>query len=119
MRGIAGIHHSDATRPVDRAALTAWPLHSCIAVRTARGFTSSRAWGLAHRRLSIIDLASGQQPLCNEDGSVWVTFNGEIFNYLELRDELKARGHVFRTQSDTETLVHAYEEYGLDFCRAT
>jgi asparagine synthase (glutamine-hydrolysing) len=68
--------------------------------------------GLAHARLSIIDLSTGQQPLCNEDGNLWVVFNGEIFNYLELRFELLALGHVFRTQSDTEVIVHAFEAWG-------
>ena len=68
--------------------------------------------GLAHARLSIIDLATGQQPLANEDSSLWVVFNGEIFNYLELREELAALGHRFRTRSDTEVIVHAYEAWG-------
>ncbi|MGH7161875.1 MAG: asparagine synthase (glutamine-hydrolyzing) [Planctomycetota bacterium] len=68
--------------------------------------------GLGHRRLSIIDLKSGQQPLSNEDGTVWISFNGEIYNFQELQGELEARGHRFRTRSDTETIVHAYEEWG-------
>ena len=67
---------------------------------------------LAHRRLSIIDLEAGAQPLANEDHTVWITFNGEIYNYRELRSTLEQRGHRFRTQSDTEVIVHAYEEWG-------
>ncbi|MGE4609702.1 MAG: asparagine synthase (glutamine-hydrolyzing), partial [Myxococcota bacterium] len=69
---------------------------------------------LAHRRLSIIDIEGGRQPLCNEDGSVWITFNGEIFNFRSLRDELVAKGHQFATRSDTEVLVHLYEEFGTN-----
>jgi asparagine synthase (glutamine-hydrolysing) len=68
--------------------------------------------GLAHSRLSIIDLSTGQQPLSNEDGTLWIVFNGEIFNYVELREELKALGHQFRTASDTEVIVHAWEAWG-------
>jgi len=67
---------------------------------------------LGHRRLSIIDLSGGAQPLSNEDGTVWITFNGEVYNFQQLREELKAKGHRFATRSDTETMVHAYEEYG-------
>jgi len=69
---------------------------------------------LGHRRLSIIDLTSGHQPLSNEDGTVWVILNGEIYNFRELREELKGRGHQFHTRSDTEVIAHAYEEYGED-----
>ena len=68
--------------------------------------------GLAHRRLSIIDLSTGHQPMANEDGSIQIVFNGEIYNYKGLRDELLALGHVYSTNSDTETIVHAYEEWG-------
>lgn len=78
------------------------------------GLYRDRRVGLAHARLSIIDLATGQQPLSNEDGTIWVVFNGEIFNYVELREELAARGHRFATRSDTEVIVHAWEEHGED-----
>lgn len=71
--------------------------------------------GLGHTRLSIIDLASGAQPMTNEDRTVWVSFNGEIFNYIELRETLLKAGHRFSTHSDTEVIVHAYEQYGDDF----
>jgi asparagine synthase (glutamine-hydrolysing) len=69
--------------------------------------------GFVHRRLAIIDLsAAANQPMCNEDGTVWITFNGEVYNFQELRRDLQGRGHCFRTQSDTEAIIHAYEEYG-------
>src|SRR5438445_12787905 len=67
--------------------------------------------GLAHARLSIIDLSTGQQPLCNEDETLWITFNGAVFNYVELREELVKLGHRFRTRSDTAVIVHAYEAW--------
>ena len=70
--------------------------------------------GLGMRRLSIIDLATGHQPISNEDGTVWIVFNGEIYNHLAVREKLLARGHRYTTNSDTETIVHAYEEYGRD-----
>ena len=78
------------------------------------GLYRDRRAGLAHARLSIIDLSTGQQPLSNEAGSLWIAFNGEIFNYLELRDDLERAGHRFKTRSDTEVIVHAYEEWGVD-----
>jgi asparagine synthase (glutamine-hydrolysing) len=76
------------------------------------GFYFSGQVGLGFRRLSIIDLGGGHQPLCNEDESVWIVFNGEIYNYQELRQFLLSKGHQFRTQSDTEVIVHLYEELG-------
>ena len=69
---------------------------------------------IAHRRLAIIDLDNGQQPLCNEDGTVWIVFNGEIYNHLELRQKLEGRRHQFKTNCDTEVIVHLYEEYGAE-----
>ena len=81
------------------------------------GFYTASRVGFAHLRLSIVDVAGGAQPLTNEDGQVVVTYNGEIYNHPELRRELEARGHVFRTRSDTEVLVHAYEEWGPDMLR--
>ena len=77
-----------------------------------RQYESGDLVGLGHRRLSIIDIGGGKQPMCNEDGTVWVTFNGEIYNYNELRRSLQSQGHQFKTDSDTETLVHLYEQYG-------
>ena len=76
------------------------------------GFYNDKKIGLGHSRLSIIDLSGGQQPMHNEDKSIWIIFNGEIFNYLELREELINKGHTFYTKSDTEVIIHAYEEYG-------
>ena len=76
------------------------------------GYYVAPGVGLGMRRLSIIDVASGHQPVRNEDGTVWVVFNGEIYNFQELRQRLEGRGHVFQTNTDTETIVHLYEEYG-------
>ena len=110
MCGIAGI--VDATRRPERAELDAMIATLQHRGPDAFGVELRGDAGLAHARLSIIDLSGGSQPMSNEDGTVWITFNGEIYNYVELRKVLEDRGHVFRTRSDTEVIVHAYEEYG-------
>lgn len=117
MCGIAGAAWTDAAEfvadaPLNRALETI--RHRGPDAGGTRRFQSDdHGCVLGHRRLSIIDLSEhGQQPLSNEDGSVWVTFNGEIFNYRELREQLVARGHTFRTDTDTEVLVHLWEEHG-------
>ena len=76
------------------------------------GFYVSGPVGLGHRRLSIIDLEGGHQPIANEDETVWVVFNGEIYNFADLHDDLVKKGHTFKTRSDTEVIVHLYEEEG-------
>jgi asparagine synthase (glutamine-hydrolysing) len=111
MCGIAGIIDLQG-RPIERPAL----VRMCDRLRhrgpDAEGFHLAGPAGLGHRRLSIIDLSGGKQPMGNEDGSVWVTFNGEVYNFADLRGPLEARGHRFASHSDTEAIVHAYEEYG-------
>jgi asparagine synthase (glutamine-hydrolysing) len=111
MCGIAGIINFNSSE--DKQDL----LRRMIGLLRHRGPDSSGIYlngpaGLAHARLSIIDLSSGDQPIHNEDRSIWIVFNGEIFNYPELREDLKSRGHRFYTQTDTEVLVHLYEEKG-------
>jgi asparagine synthase (glutamine-hydrolysing) len=114
MCGVAGILSLRDAAPPARERL--FRMAAALSHRgpDAFGVYRDERAGLAHARLSIIDLASGQQPLANEDGTVWVVFNGEIFNYVELGAELRALGHVFRTRSDTEVIVHAFEAWGED-----
>lgn len=111
MCGIAGIYRFDGG-PVADEVLTA--MRDTMVHRGPDGCGNYVAGhvGLAHRRLSIVDLGGGHQPMSNEDGTVWVSFNGEIYNHKELRRALEAKGHSFRTASDTEVLVHLYEEEG-------
>jgi asparagine synthase (glutamine-hydrolysing) len=111
MCGIAGILVKSSFSDAHRECL-----RRMAGVMTHRGpdgegFYFDDSIGMAHRRLSIIDLEGGKQPLCNEDGTVWTVFNGEIYNYLELKNRLLAKGHTFATNSDTEVIVHLYEDY--------
>jgi asparagine synthase (glutamine-hydrolysing) len=115
MCGIAGIVGSEPLSTEDRQRLPG--MRDLIAHRgpdDAGEYHDERA-ALGHRRLSIVDLAAGHQPLSNEHGSVWIVFNGEIYNHADVRPELEGAGHVYRTRSDTETIVHAYEQWG-DSC---
>jgi len=115
MCGIAGLWSAPGVQPphVDEIATMVRALHH--RGPDGHGVHVDGPIGLGHARLSIIDLAGGAQPLANEDDTVWVVLNGEIFNYVELRAQLQRRGHCLRTQSDTEVLVHLYEEHGDDF----
>ena len=113
MCGISGYLNFDGT-PVDPGALDAMIRALRHRGPDAAGIHVDGAVGIAHARLSIIDLEGGAQPMCNEDRSLWITFNGEIFNYLELREQLLKAGHTFATRSDTEVILHLYEEHGKD-----
>jgi asparagine synthase (glutamine-hydrolysing) len=114
MCGIAGMVSSDRTQHIEEAAVR----QMCNAIvhrgPDDEGILAYRNTGLGMRRLSIIDLAGGHQPIFNEDRSIWIVFNGEIYNFPELRPELEAKGHRFATHSDTETIVHLYEEMGAE-----
>src|SRR5689334_8057183 len=112
MCGIAGRFNYDPRHSVDHECLVAMTDAVMHRGPDAAGYYEGPGIGLGHRRLSIIDLATGDQPLSNEDGTVWTVFNGEIFNFADVRATLAARGHRFRTGSDTEVIVHGYEEWG-------
>lgn len=113
MCGIVGIVRNDG-KPVDEPLLT----RMCEAIRHRGpdddGFYVNGPVGLAMRRLAIIDLKTGRQPIHNQDRTSWIVFNGEIYNYLELRQKLEKLGHTFYTNSDTEAIVHAYDQFGTD-----
>jgi asparagine synthase (glutamine-hydrolysing) len=109
MCGITGVFDSRMRREIDRGLLHRMNESQFHRGPDESGLHLEPGVGLGHRRLSIIDLSTGQQPLYNEDHSVVVVFNGEIYNYLDLVPELQALGHVFRTRSDTEVIVHAWE----------
>src|SRR5262245_55655102 len=113
MCGIAGVFSGDRPLPAD-AALTVKAMNYAMAHRgpDGDGFYEDAHAALGHRRLAIIDRARGHQPMANEDDTCWIVFNGEVYNHHALRPELEAKGHVFKTRSDTETILHAYEEFG-------
>lgn len=111
MCGIAGTYHSDGSS-ADRELVERMTRSIAHRGPDGAGFHFDREVGLGHRRLSIIDLEGGSQPIFNEDDSIAVVFNGEIYNYIELRQELEQAGHRFRTHSDTEVIVHGYEQWG-------
>ncbi len=114
MCGITGMFDTKGTRSVSRLLLDRMNESQHHRGPDEGGLHIEPGVGFGHRRLSIIDLSSGQQPLFNEDGSVVVVFNGEIYNFQELVPELEALGHVFRTHSDTEVIVHGWEAWGVD-----
>jgi asparagine synthase (glutamine-hydrolysing) len=117
MCGIAGIWNYKTRQPADRARLET--ITQALAHRgpDGSGYYTDGDLGMGHRRLSIIDIGGGHQPMCNEDSTIWITFNGEIYNYPELREQLLKRGHILRTNCDTEAIVHLYEDYGEDCFR--
>lgn len=115
MCGIAGIYDQSGQNKPLKQELQAMAAQIHHRGPDGEGFWCEDQIGFAHTRLSIIDLSGGAQPIHNEDKTIWTVFNGEIFNYIELRQELQAKGHSFYTQTDTEVIVHLYEEYGEHF----
>ncbi|MEK7627409.1 MAG: asparagine synthetase B, partial [Patescibacteria group bacterium] len=122
MCGIVGVYNFNK-KPVNEILLAG--MRDVLAHRGPNGagayFSPDKSVALGHRRLSIIDLSErADQPMSNEDGTVWIVFNGEIYNFQELRPDLEKRGHKFKSNSDTEVIIHLYEEYKekcLDFLR--
>lgn len=114
MCGICGIYNFNKDRQVSEDILNSMNDSLIHRGPDDSGIYTDRFIGFGHRRLSIIDIKSGQQPMNNEDNSVWVTYNGEIYNYRELKKDLTNKGHVFKTNCDTEVIVYAYEQYGTD-----
>jgi len=112
--GIAGTLWFDPARPISRDLLSRMTDRVSHRGPDASGYYVNGSIGLGHRRLSVIDLTTGDQPIGNEDGSVQVIFNGEIYNFAEVQHELEQRGHRFRTKSDTEVIAHGFEEWGED-----
>src|SRR5438094_6040124 len=117
MCGIVGKLYQQQDRPVEGEALVAMCETLVHRGPDDEGFYLNGNVGLAMRRLAIIDLDTGRQPVHNEDRTIWTVYNGEIYNFPDLKRDLEASGHRFYTRTDTEVIVHLYEEYGLDFVR--
>jgi len=115
MCGIAGLYNFHSSAPASRSVLESLARRMSHRGPDGEGFHLDGPLGLAHRRLAIIDLEGGVQPMSTADGSLWISYNGEVFNYLEILDELRALGHAPRTRSDTEAVLLAYRQWGLDF----
>ena len=114
MCGIAGQFNFQRREPVERETIARMARSIAHRGPDDEGFFISGPVGLGFRRLSIIDLAGGHQPMSDAQETVWVIFNGEIYNYKELRNQLQSKGHQFRTNSDTEVIIHGYKQWGTD-----
>jgi asparagine synthase (glutamine-hydrolysing) len=114
MCGIAGIYNANTAVPIAESILRRMTAALAHRGPDGDGFHIEPGIGLGHRRLAIIDLAGGQQPMFNADGSIVIIFNGEIYNHLTLRHELEQQGHIFRTRSDTEAIIHGWESWGVN-----
>lgn len=117
MCGIVTIFNYNSVEPIDRSELLRIRDHMAKRGPDGKGewYSADNRVGMGHRRLAIIDLSeSGTQPMCNEDGTIWITYNGEIYNYQALRTSLLALGHRFKSNSDTEVIIHGYEEWGIE-----
>ena len=114
MCGICGQIKIASDEPVDQETIRRMSQTMFHRGPDDEGYFFDRSLGLGFRRLSIIDLAGGHQPMSDAEESVWIVFNGEIYNYQELRAELEGRGHKFRTSSDTEVIIHGYKQWGTE-----
>ncbi|MBT6029457.1 MAG: asparagine synthase (glutamine-hydrolyzing) [Crocinitomicaceae bacterium] len=112
MCGIVGLINKN--KDAQKEVITAMSSRVIHRGPDGHGLHLYKQFGIAHRRLSFIDVEGGAQPLCNEDGSIWISYNGELYNFQDLRLELEKLGHIFKTKSDTEVIIHAYEEWGTD-----
>jgi asparagine synthase (glutamine-hydrolysing) len=115
MCGICGKISPSRTRKIDEREIRSMMVAMDHRGPDQEGLFIDEFAGIGHRRLSIIDLSSGRQPVSNEDGSIWIVFNGEIYNFQQLRADLEGKGHLFSTKTDTEVIIHCYEEYGYAF----